>query len=434
MNKKIIFQKCNFNTIYFLLYIIFGIIDNIIKYNNHPNFWNKSRDDSENKISLSYRLLLLYTSNISDFLAFIPYLIHKKLSRENRNIDKVESLNINSRSIESKESDKLIYNSGEPMKNKKRKKYIIIYFIIIAFLDFLNYFIKCLYIIIFQKELFINDFNSITPLNIIFQFVSSYLILKIYFYKLQYFSLILNIIVFIIILIFDLIIIFYYSKFDGYAYIFFSFSLFFLSVEYSLGKKVILYGFISIYFLFMMRGLIKLALTAILTVIYFYTNKTHLINLSIWLRSIDLILLNISNIIVTFFEGILLWIIIDRFSPNYIPLALIFKEISDYIVIIIIITKDIIDSNVMGWDIYVRIFLYLILIIGVMIHNEIIIINICGLASDTKYFLDLKVEIEQLYSDTDEPEILKRFETIDEMDDKNNDANISTKNEISIKN
>ena len=105
MNKKIIFQKCNFNTIYFLLYIIFGIIDNIIKFNNHPNFWNKSRDDSENKISLSYRLLL-YTSNISDFLAFIPYLIHKKLSRENRNIDKVESLNINSRSIESKESDK----------------------------------------------------------------------------------------------------------------------------------------------------------------------------------------------------------------------------------------------------------------------------------------------------------------------------------------
>ena len=184
----------------------------------------------------------------------------------------------------------------------------------------------------------------------------------------------------------------------------------------------------------MMRGLIKLALTAILTVIYFYTNKTHLINLSIWLRSIDLILLNISNIIVTFFEGILLWIIIDRFSPNYIPLALIFKEISDYIVIIIIKTKDIIDSNVMRWDIYVRIFLYLILIIGVMIHNEIIIINICGLASDTKYFLDLKVEIEQLYSDTDEPEILKRFETIDEMDDKNNDANISTKNEISIKN
>ena len=184
----------------------------------------------------------------------------------------------------------------------------------------------------------------------------------------------------------------------------------------------------------MMRGLIKLALTAILTVIYFYTNKTHLINLSIWLRSIDLILLNISNIIVTFFEGIFLWIIIDRFSPNYIPLALIFKEISDYIVIIIIKTKDIIDSNVMRWDIYVRIFLYLILIIGVMIHNEIIIINICGLASDTKYFLDLKVEIEQLYSDTDEPEILKRFETIDEMDDKNNDANISTKNEISIKN
>ena len=54
----------------------------------------------------------------------------------------------------------------------------------------------------------------------------------------------------------------------------------------------------------MMRGLIKLALTAILTVIYFYTNKTHLINLSIWLRSIDLILLNISNIIFEYLRNI----------------------------------------------------------------------------------------------------------------------------------
>ena len=47
---------------------------------------------------------------------------------------------------------------------------------------------------------------------------------------------------------------------------------------------------------------------------------------------------------------------------------------------------------------YVRIFLYIILTIGVLIYNEIIVINICGLASDTKYFLDLKVKNEELYS------------------------------------
>ena len=72
----------------------------------------------------------------------------------------------------------------------------------------------------------------------------------------------------------------------------------------------------------------------------------------------------------------------------------------------------------MGWDIYFRIFLCIISFIGVLLHNQIIIINICGLGSDTKYFLDLKVESEQLYSDTEDPEILKRFETAIEFGDK----------------
>ena len=35
-----------------------------------------------------------------------------------------------------------------------------------------------------------------------------------------------------------------------------------------------------------------------------------------------------------------------------------------------------------------------------------------------KKFLDLKVESEQLYSDTEDPEILKRFETAIEFGDK----------------
>ena len=71
------------------------------------------------------------------------------------------------------------------------------------------------------------------------------------------------------------------------------------------------------------------------------------------------------------------------------------------------------------WDmIYIRIFLYIILIIDVLIHNETIVINICGLASDTKYFLNLKLKNEELYTDTEEPEILQKFETLDELEDK----------------
>ena len=70
-------------------------------------------------------------------------------------------------------------------------------------------------------------------------------------------------------------------------------------------------------------------------------------------------------------------------------------------------------------------FLYIISFIGVIIHNEIVIINICELGSDTKYFLDLKVINEEIYSNEDNPEILKRYETLTEMEEKNDETVIN---------
>ena len=57
-----------------------------------------------------------------------------------------------------------------------------------------------------------------------------------------------------------------------------------------------------------------------------------------------------------------------------------------------------------------------------MIHNEIVVINICNLGSDTKYFLDKKVKSEELYSSSDNPDILQKYETF-EMDIKSEDSN-----------
>ena len=80
----------------------------------------------------------------------------------------------------------------------------------------------------------------------------------------------------------------------------------------------------------------------------------------------------------------------------------------------------------MGWDIYIRIFLYIISFIGVIIHNEIVVINICNLGSDTKYFLDLQVELEEQFANTDNPEIIKWYETF-EMDTVYEEDNEETK-------
>ena len=220
-------------------------------------------------------------------------------------------------------------------------------------------------------------------------------------------------------MIIDIINIVKHESFDPYALVFYIIYLL-LSVEYALGKKVILFGYISIYLLLLMRGFIKIIFTVLLSVFFIIFDSEVFINLGLYLKQNKNTIYSISNIFIFFSQDIFLWLIIDRFSPNYIPLAYIFKQISDFL-IEIIITKNIEDSNPMGWDLYFRIFLYLILIISVMIHNEIIIINVYGLGSNTKYFLDLKYNNELLYYETDNPEILERFQTYIELDDKTND-------------
>ena len=418
MSKKIIFQKCNFNTIYFLFYIIAGIIESFIKYCNHPIFWNDLGESEKPHYFLYFRIIVLYASNISDFLVLIPYFIRKKKLKNNKENEKSQIADLNNEDEKQNESNQLIYNDVKELQSGKRKKLIIINSVIISILDFLFYFFLCLYYIIFDdNQISYNDFNCFGPLYNIFQFVSSYLILKTHFYKLQYFSLFLSIGLFIIIFIFDLIIIIkYQEKIDRITYLFQPIRYLFKCVEYSLGKKVILYGYISIYLLLVIRGLIKFIFVGIFSLFMCLFDKENIKNIIAFLQGTGFLYI-LSIIILSFFKNIFLWVIIDKFSPNHIPLAICIKQIVDFIISLIINSFN--DLGSFNWDLYVRIFLYIILIIGVLIHNEIIVINICGLASDTKYFLDLKVKNEELYSDADEPEVLKKFETFDELEDKN---------------
>ena len=120
-----------------------------------------------------------------------------------------------------------------------------------------------------------------------------------------------------------------------------------------------------------------------------------------------LILLMLAKIFSYFFANLFPWIIIDKFSPNYLPLTLLFYEFGSYIVNIIYDSK----YFKIEWDLFVRIFLYLVSAIGIMIHNEVVVINICNLGSDTKYFLDLQVESDELFEKTDNPEIIRRFDS-----------------------
>ena len=224
----------------------------------------------------------------------------------------------------------------------------------------------------------------------------------------------LNLGIFIIILIIDII---YYSKNDETIwrlFFFYIFNVIFYSIEYSLGKKIFLYGFISVYLLIIIKGSVVLILSLLLSLITFLVNKDIFIRMGFFFKKSKYIWLFIAKIFSSFFYTMINWLIIDKFSPNYLPLSLLIYEFCYFIIELIYDPKIIEDYK---WDFYIRIILYLISFIGVMIHNEIVVINICNLGSDTKYFLDLEVKNEELFANTDNPEIIKRFDSLVEMPD-----------------
>ena len=382
MKKKIIFQKCNFNYIYFLFYILTYIVTLVIDNFLEPEEIQANDSKNEGYDIFYYRINVaiidIFSLNVSDFIAIIPYLIRKKLSQSNNNND---DNNNNNESSETRESIKLIYNEESGVNIQR--KYVILYLILIATLDFLKEFMFVLYYIIFPNlDLDIYPFSFTAIFDIILQFVFSYLILRIHFYKLQRFSLYLNIAILIIILIFDY------------------------------GKKLILYAYISIYKLLIMKGIIKLFYNAIFSLIVLIVKKGIFIIFKVYFSELKYILLIIGKIIANFFNELFLWIIIDRFSPNHTPLILIGEEICNFALDLIFVGK----FHIMGFFKYIRIVLYLISLFGVLLHNEIIVINVCGLGSDTKYFLDDIAKNEEIYNTTDDPDIIKRFETLEMID------------------
>ena len=425
MAKKIIFQKCNFNNIYFLFYIIIDFLHIFISYSLYP----KDEKDNKNEAIPKYILPTLiishlYTYNISDFLAIIPHFIRKAIIKKKEN--KITDAQIEENNTE---NSQLIYNDNRLSVANKKKKIMIYYCIFLAILDFLQKFVFVLYGIIYEgSEINIYTFSCYVPFEIIFQFMCSYYILKIHFYKLQKFSLFLNLGIFIIILTIDLLNILIKHSFDGKMYIFYAFCVIFYSIEYSYVKKILLYGYISIYLLMLIKGFFLLILVLLFSLIMFLVKKQVFIDIGYFFTESKLIWLMIGSIFVKFFLGLFLWIIIDRFSPNYYPFVLIFKE---YFYTIFDKLIDSTEYNTMKWDIFVRIFLYIISFIGVMIHNEIVVINICNLGSDTKYFLDLEVKSEEQFATTDNPDIIKRYETF-EMDTVNEENEEAKKNDNEI--
>ena len=93
MEKKIIFQKCNFNNIYFLFYIIVDFINLLLEYHLHTttDITEELKGESLNDYILPFQLFkLLYMYTLSDFIAIIPYFIRKIQLKKKKNINEIK--------------------------------------------------------------------------------------------------------------------------------------------------------------------------------------------------------------------------------------------------------------------------------------------------------------------------------------------------------
>ena len=415
MEKKIIFQKCNIYNLYFLFHIIISCLNYLFEFHIYIE---KVESDKgiENKASyyLPTQMIILYKQCLSNFLAIIPHLIRKRLVRKKEQW--IKPLEINDEEAEKKNTAilSLIYNDNKISESQKNDKTIILLCVLVSLLDFLGKFTFVLYHIIFKnKNLDIHTFSCLIPFEITLQFIFSYFILKIHFYKLQYLSLFVNLGLFILLLIVDIIDItkFNRNNIDGNVYFFIASNIIFISLEFSYVKKVLLDGFISIYLLMIIKGVIVLILTVIFSLVLFFVEKDGLfIKVYFLIKDAKYILLIIVNIFLNFLENLFAWLIIDKFSPNYYPFILIFQEIGSEIVDAIKACGDKRET----WNLALRIILYIFSAICAILHNEIVVINICDLGSDTKYFMDLKVESEIIYGNTDDTEVIKEYETLGE--------------------
>ena len=405
--KHFLFPKPSLNHLLFLVFFVSSIVKQFIF------------KDIKNKDNLSIPIFKLYIYDIGDFISLIPYLIIKIKTKSQ--ISNEQNTNRDSKA----EDINYIYNDSKKSEFKKNKLTIFLNMFFITILDFIAQISTVIYYLIEGKQNFQvkhGNMNSILIFNVIFLFLFSRLLLPITFNRHHFFSLIIFIICLIVIVILDFIQIKNDSG-DNFikSLIYLSIKIFAIilySLEDALANVMFLNYYFSPYFLLLMKAIVQFFYLIIFSIPFFFIkfkdeHGEEMLIFSMFKGIFEdkiYILYYSIYLINSFFYNILNFIIIDKFSANHSAISRIFENLG--IFIINAIQKD------MEFDYHfgVRIIMYILLIIASFIFNEFLVINLCGLANDTKLFLDYKENIDF--------KLIHQITINDDLtDDNNNDNN-----------
>ena len=312
--------------------------------------------------------------------------------------------------------EKTSITSSEGVKTKKKMLIrFFIYLPLIAFIDFLAQLCLFSYPFFGDQRIYEKDLFFVVIIDIFFRYLFSRIILTSYFYRHHIVSMVLNSIAFIPLAIINLKDIFTGDDYEGAGYTIYIYLVLYLIMT-------ILYSLEDVFN--------KIALNKLLLRPYelmFYKALFQIIGLffvSLMLRgkivdyvkiqfSVGRIFYRLFFIICNIFRTISLLTIIELINPNHLSI-LKSTEFIGLFIFIIIWTKFVDSSQDIDLiKIILESFSLLLLLIGSIIHNEIIIINKWGLLECTDYykievkgFTNIDVNIEEDKKDKKEDSLL----------------------------
>jgi len=390
MRKKYcLFPKPQYRHFLFLFYFVSAMVKQYI--------FQSIKETNDN---LETPFFKLYVHEIGDFLTIIPHLILKKRAKTNNT-----NINTNKDDISSKENSELIFNDYKLVRLTKLKKEIILNIFIISLLDFLAQISTVVfYLIEGNQNLKIKtaNLNTVLIFNIIFLFLLNKFILDKIFYIHHYFSFVIFIICLIVIAIMD------FSEIESSllvnSLLYFAirvFSVLLYSIEYNQSRIIFIKYYFSPYLLLLVKAVIQFFFLIIFSFPLFFVKfkdkngekKIIFAMIGNIFKDKIAILLYIIYLVNSFFYSIIKFHIIDKFSPTHLAIAFISETFANFII------SAIISKIHINYKFGIIFVMYMLLIIASCIFNEFWVINICGLANNTKLFLDYKEQTDLILID-----------------------------------
>ena len=419
--KYLIFSELQRNHFLFLSYLIISIIKN---FNNR---YRISGDDIIFEFN-RYNIFIL-----SDFLSIIPVIIIKVRSKGNS-----EKYQEDFKDNSSKTSNDIKYIYTDV--NKKKRKRIFKLLILVSFFEFLGKYINIIFDIITLTTNFIIKkviINSNVLFNIISKYALSILILHLPIYKHHYLSLGINLICLIGLVIYDIINI---KEARSYIYVLMKIIVVILySVEDVYAKILLSFESISTYIYLLYRGIFTTIFTIMYSIVFIFVKipdekgiKSCVFS-RIW--KVYENKLNILFCILSFFleyiSMVNVYLIIEKFSPIHYAIATILDNFVSLLI-------SLIYGQVKVGEFFIKLLIFLILILAALIYNEFVVLNFCGFQKYTHLFLlreaDKDLEL-TLYKNINENELFPGNENInkkDRINTKNRESSITEIRESNI--